>query len=505
MVTKLSDANLEEAINTLFTQPLPDNLASIQVEPTYLINGRIETHSSAAPVESAILSNNAPHTIGSYPLLTGEIALAALASAKAAFPTWSHTPLSERIRAARRFSKQMPSVKVQVVALEMLEVAKSRADCEKEFDRTVQYIDQTCDLLESGWGQTTRTESGITANITRTPHGVMLCMGPYNYPINESLTTIIPSIIMGNTVIAKGARMGMLAMTPLYEVMRKTFPQGVLNYINGDGQTIISPLMQSGELDAFSFIGSCNKYNDIVKQHPHLNRLATNAGLQAKNVGLVLENADMELAAKECVAGSLSYNGQRCTALKLLLVPEQKAAEFQEAYLAQFNNLTFGLPWENPNITPMPHPATIEYLSGILQDATSKGAVILNPHGGITNGTYMHPAILNKVTPEMRIFHEEQFGPIVPIVTYNKVKDAVKIIRASKFGQQASIFTTDNEMAEMITDALSTSVARININMQCQRGPDSFPFGGRSESAVGELSITAALEFASRNYVVARR
>ena len=122
-------------------------------------------------------------------------------------------------------------------------------------------------------------EQGIFAQIRRAPLGVVLCMGPFNYPLNETFTTMIPALIMGNTVILKPAKHGILLLRPLLDAFKKCFPKGVVNTIYGDGKVIITPLMKSGLIDVFAFIGSAKVANIISVQHPKLNRLKTVYGL----------------------------------------------------------------------------------------------------------------------------------------------------------------------------------------------------------------------------------
>jgi glyceraldehyde-3-phosphate dehydrogenase (NADP+) len=169
--------------------------------------------------------------------------------------------------------------------------------------------------------------------------------------------------------------------------------------------------------------------------------------------------------------------------------------------------LRAGLPWaEGVSITPLPEPQRPAYLEALVADAVGKGARVVNPGGGERRGALFTPAVVYPVTPDMRLWQEEQFGPVVPVGTFkDPVREVGAAAMASWSGQQAAVFTKDPSGAEAgpIVDALATIVGRINVNSQCQRGPDSLPFSGRRSSAMGTMSVTEALRAFSVETVVA--
>ncbi len=146
-----------------------------------------------------------------------------------------------------------------------------------------------------------------------------------------------------------------------------------------------------------------------------------------------------------------------------------------------------------------------QYLAELVEDATSQGALIKNARGGSTNGQLYHPALVYPVTPSMRLFHEEQFGPVVPVAEFDQLTEVIDVVKASWNGQQAAVFTSDAVKAAPLVDALSTIVGRVNVNMQCARGPDVFPFSGRRSSAMGTMSTTESLRAFSVETLVAVR
>jgi glyceraldehyde-3-phosphate dehydrogenase (NADP+) len=229
-------------------------------------------------------------------------------------------------------------------------------------------------------------------------------------------------------------------------------------------------------------------------------------GLDAKNPAIVLPDADLELAVAECLQGALTYNGQRCTALKILFVHRSIIDAFLQRMTEGIEALKCGMPWEQGvTITPLPEPEKPAYLAELVQDAQDLGARVMNPGGGISSDSFFYPALLFPVTPPMRVYNEEQFGPVIPVVPFDDIREPIDYVVASNYGQQASIFGQDTGQLAHLVDALVNQVCRININSQCQRSPDSFPFNGRKNSADGTQSVADALRIFSIRIVVAAR
>jgi glyceraldehyde-3-phosphate dehydrogenase (NADP+) len=450
--------------------------------------------------------------IGCYPKLTGKESLEALAAAAKAYDhgrgAWPTMTVQQRIEALADFTFRMEQKKAEVIKLLMWEIGKTRPDSEKEFDRTITYIQDTIEAMKDLDRISSRfvIQGEIIGQIRRAPLGVVLCMGPFNYPLNETFTTLIPALLMGNTVIFKPPKFGVLLFRPLLEAFQKAFPAGVVNTIYGSGSEIISPLMASGEVDSLAFIGTSRVADTIKKQHPKPHRLRTILGLDAKNPAILLPDADLDLAVRECLTGSLTFNGQRCTALKILFVHSSLCAAFLERFSTAVNGLKAGMPWEaGVALTPLPEVDKPKTLGAMLQDALSKGARVVNPNGGFTTETFFHPAVVYPVDASMRLYTEEQFGPLIPVVPFEDIEEPMRYIVESNYGQQVSLFGKDPDTLARLIDPLVNQVCRVNLNSQCQRGPDTFPFTGRKDSAEGTLSVSDALRcFSIRTLVAAK-
>jgi len=483
----------------------------------YLVDGELrQWQGPLAPVLSPVsLKTDAgleSVVLGSTPLMDANTSMTALDAAVKAYDrgqgAWPTMRVVDRIHHVETFLKRMREQRDAVVTLLMWEIGKNLKDSQKEFDRTCDYIVDTINALKELDRRSSRfeLEQDTLGQIRRVPLGVTLCMGPYNYPLNETFTTLIPALIMGNTVVFKPAKFGVLLIRPLLEAFRDSFPAGVINVIYGSGRETVSALMASGKIDVFAFIGTNKAASALKKLHPKPHRLRAALGLDAKNPGIVLPDVNLDNAVSEAITGSLSFNGQRCTALKILFVHENVVGSFLEKFEEKLAQLKPGMPWEpGVSLTPLPEPGKTDYLQGLVDDAVSKGAKVVNEGGGETHQQFFYPAVLYPVSPDMRVYHEEQFGPVVPVVAYRDLETVIEYVLDSDFGQQLSIFGNDSKQVGRLVDAFANQVGRININAQCQRGPDSFPFNGRKNSAEGTLSVDDALRVFSIRTLVATK
>ncbi|MDA7716569.1 NADP-dependent glyceraldehyde-3-phosphate dehydrogenase [Flavobacteriaceae bacterium] len=481
----------------------------------YLIDGIISKwDGNQTNVYSTLLcdkDDKEPYLLGNTPEMSGEYALKALEAAHSAFNfgqgVWPTMKVYERIQCMETFVEKMLTKREEVVKLLMWEIGKNLNDSRKEFDRTVEYIKDT--IVEykriDRKGATFQNKSGVRALIRRGPLGVVLCLGPYNYPLNETFALLIPAIIMGNTTIFKPAKHGVLLIAPLLDAFKESFPPGVVNIVFGRGREIATPIMKSGKIDVLALIGHSSSAISLQDLHPQKNRLRLVLGLEAKNPGIILKDADIESTVKECISGTLSFNGQRCTALKILYVHEDIKEEFLSKFVIAVDELKLGLPWENTLLTPLPEPAKPKYISDLIENAVNLGAKIINKKGGVKQKNFVFPAVLYPVNKDMDVYKEEQFGPVIPIISFTDILTPIKDMSESNYGQQVSIFGKDVDTLGPVIDSMVNLVCRVNLNSACQRGPDIYPFTGRKDSAVATLSVHDALRsFSIRTFVASK-
>ena len=484
-------------------------------QDSYLVNGNLKKwKGDFSPVFSSVSSTEdyKPTFLGEIPSLGQKQALEALDSACSAFDKgkglWPTMRVFDRIKAMENFVREMKEKRELVVKLLMWEIGKNHTDSQKEFDRTVDYIYDTIEAYKQIDRDSAKFQkhSGINAHIRRGPLGVVLCLGPYNYPLNETFCLLIPALIMGNTVIFKPAKYGVLLISPLMQAFKKHFPPGVVNILFGRGRVLATPIMESGKINVLALIGHSSSANSLQEKHPKKNRLRLVLGLEAKNPAIILPDADLNLTIKECINGALSYNGQRCTALKIVYVHKDIKDEFLKKFSNAVDQLKYGNPWEEGvKLTPLPEPNKPNYILDLISDAKEKGASIVNQKGGIQSENYVYPAVLYPVTKEMKVYKEEQFGPVIPVISFSDLNTPLDDMAESNYGQQVSVFGKETERLGPLIDTLVNLVCRVNINSSCQRGPDIYPFTGRKDSAFSTLSVHDALRsFSIRTFVASK-
>jgi glyceraldehyde-3-phosphate dehydrogenase (NADP+) len=263
---------------------IPDvyQIKSLTHQKTYLVSGELKPwKGETSEVYSTISSTKEykPTLLGTIPTLGKKEALEALESACLAYNKgqglWPTMKVVDRIACMEKFVKQMKTKREEVVKLLMWEIGKNLPDSEKEFDRTVDYIYDTIEAYKQLDRRSAKFEKneGVYSHIRRGPLGVVLCLGPYNYPLNETFTLFIPALIMGNAVIFKPAKFGVLLLTPLLEALQNSFPKGVVNIIFGRGRTVATPIMQSGRIDVLALIGNSKSARSADRdgrgQNPH--------------------------------------------------------------------------------------------------------------------------------------------------------------------------------------------------------------------------------------------
>ena len=482
---------------------------------TFLINGVIsDWKGDYSEVHSTILSEkkHTPHKlIGYTPKMDEKHALKALDAADNAYKNgtgkWPTMKVYERINCMQKFVDLMKLRRDEVVKLLMWEIGKNLNDSRKEFDRTVDYINETIKEYKKidRDGAIFHNNSGVRALIRRGPLGVVLCLGPYNYPLNETFALLIPAIIMGNTAIFKPAKHGVLLIAPLLDAFKQSFPPGVVNIVFGRGREMASPIMKTGKINVLALIGHSSSAISLQDLHPQKNRLRLVLGLEAKNPAIILDDADLDLSVNECINGALSFNGQRCTALKIIYVHEKIKEKFLKQFCKKIDDLKLGLPWENTLLTPLPEPDKPKYITDLIEDAKKKGAKVLNQRGGEVTNNFVFPAVLYPANEEMRVYKEEQFGPVIPVISFNKIDVPISFMADSNYGQQVSLFGKSEKKLGPLIDSMVNLVCRVNLNSSCQRGPDVFPFTGRKDSAVATLSVHDALRsFSIRTFVASK-
>nr|GMD27562.1 NADP-dependent glyceraldehyde-3-phosphate dehydrogenase [Ipomoea batatas] len=404
-------------------------------------------------------------------------------NAKAAQKLWAKTPLWKRAELLHKAAAILKEHKAPIAECLVKEIAKPAKDAVTEVVRSGDLVSYTAEegvrilgegkfLVSDSFPGNERTKYCLTSKI---PLGVVLAIPPFNYPVNLAVSKIAPALIAGNSLVLKPPTQGAVAALHMVHCFHLAgFPKGVLSCITGKGSEI----------------------GDFLTMHPGVNSgmVPLQMELGGKDACIVLEDADIDLAAANVVKGGFSYSGQRCTAVKVVLVMESVADALVEKVKAKVAKLTVGAPEDDCDITPVVSESSANFIEGLVMDAKEKGATFCQAYK--REGNLIWPLLLDHVRPDMRIAWEEPFGPVLPVIRINSVEEGIHHCNASNFGLQGCVFTKDINKAILISDAMETGT--VQINSAPARGPDHFPFQGIKDSGIGSQGITNSINMMTK-------
>ena len=455
-----------------------------------LVNGEWKSSEKEITIYSPINQEE----LGTVPAMSQAEVDEAMQAARAALPAWRALSAVERAAYLHKTAAILERDKEEIGTILAKEVAKGIKAAIGEVVRTADLIRYAAEeglritgqAMEGGGFEA--ASKNKLAVVRREPVGVVLAIAPFNYPVNLSGSKIAPALIAGNVVMFKPPTQGSISGLLLAKAFEEAgIPAGVFNTITGRGSEIGDYIIEHKEVNFINFTGSTpigERIGRLAGMRPIMLELG------GKDAALVLEDADLEHAVKQIVAGAFSYSGQRCTAIKRVIVLESVADTLVTLLQAEVAKLTVGDPFDNADITPVIDNASADFIWGLIEDAQEKGAQALTPIK--REGNLLWPVLFDQVTKDMKVAWEEPFGPVLPIIRVVNVEEAIAFANESEFGLQSSVFTNDFKKAFEIAEKLE--VGTVHINNKTQRGPDNFPFLGVKGSGAGVQGIKYSIE-----------
>ncbi|TWT12269.1 NADP-dependent glyceraldehyde-3-phosphate dehydrogenase [Streptococcus sp. sy004] len=433
-------------------------------------------------------------SLGTVPAMSQTEVDQAMAKAREALPAWRALSYVERATYLHKVADILVRDQEKIGAILSKEVAKGYKAAISEVVRTADIIRYAAEegvrlsgeVLEGGSFEAASKKK--IAMVRREPVGLVLAISPFNYPVNLAGSKIAPALIAGNVVMFKPPTQGSISGLLLAEAFVEAgLPAGVFNTITGRGSEIGDYIVEHPAVNFINFTGSTpvgERIGRLAGMRPIMLELG------GKDSAIVLEDADLELAAKHIVSGAFGYSGQRCTAVKRILVIDSVADKLAAFIKAEVEKLSIGMPEEDADITPLIDTASADFIQGLVEDATDKGAKALTEFK--REGNLITPVLFDNVTREMRLAWEEPFGPVLPIIRVSTVEEAIALSNESEYGLQASVFTQNYPQAFAIAEQLE--VGTVHINNKTQRGTDNFPFLGAKKSGAGVQGVKYSIE-----------
>lgn len=458
-----------------------------------LIIGGFSVPGQGEPID--VLNPANLESVASCPVASNEQLDQAVAAAQAAFPTWQKTGHQERRDTLHRIADEIESRCGELARLIVQEQGKPLPLAEFEVMGGVAWtrynadLDIPVELIEE------TDEKRI--ELHRRPLGVVASITPWNWPFMIAIWHIIPALRTGNTVISKPSEFTPLSTIRLVEVINNHVPAGVINIVTG-GPAIGSAITEHAGIQKIIFTGSTATGQSIMRSSAQsLKRLTLELG--GNDAAIVLPGTDVSAVARDVFEAAFLNMGQTCAALKRLYVHESQYREFCNALVKLANEQVVGNGLEEGvTFGPIQNEPQFRKVAALVDDARANGATVLCGGASLEGDGYFYPpTIVADISDGTRLVDEEQFGPVLPIIRYTDVEDALTRANASSVGLGGSVWSSDIAKAEEIASRIQSGVTWVNCHAQIQ--PNT-PFGGCKMSGFGvEFGKDGLLEYTSHH------
>nr|MBK9650911.1 CoA-acylating methylmalonate-semialdehyde dehydrogenase [Bacteroidota bacterium] len=417
----------------------------------------------------------------------------AVTSAKAAFESWSTTPIKERVQIFFRYKTLMEKNIKELAYLVHIENGKTIDEATAEVEKSIELTEFACSMPQLIQGRILEVSRGVECRIDHKPLGVVASIAPFNFPHMVPHWTIPNALVLGNCMILKPSEQVPISSNRIAEMLKEAgLPDGVLNIVNGDKE-MVEAICDHPGIEAVSFVGSTTVAKIVYKRSCNsLKRCVALGG--AKNHLIVMPDAHADMTASNVTASMSGCAGQRCMAASAMV-----AVGPVDHIIAKIcDEARKIIPGQNLGaVISAQAKARIERY---ITEAEKAGAKVLVDGRnykveGKENGFYVGPTVIDFVTPDMAIAKEEVFGPVIAIMRAANVDEALAIENSSPYGNAASVFTQSGGVARYIMEKASAGMIGINIGVPVPREP--FSFGGWNESkfGVGDITGESSIQF----------
>ena len=450
--------------------------------------------------------------IHQVPLASRDTVQKAIDAAKAAFPAWRNTPPAKRAQVLFRFKQLLEQNEQRIVQLISEEHGKTLEDASGELKRGIENVEYATAAPELLKGEYSRNAGpAIDSWSDFQPLGVVAGITPFNFPAMVPLWMYPLAIACGNCFILKPSERDPSSTLLIAELMYEAgLPKGVLNVVHGD-KDAVDALIQAPEVKALSFVGSTPIAEYIYKEGAARGKRVQALG-GAKNHAVLMPDADLDNAVSALMGAAYGSCGERCMAISVAVcVGDQIADALIERLTPQIQSLKVGPgTCKGLDMGPLVTKAALEKVTGYVQDGEAAGAKLVVDGRSLkvadhNNGFFLGGCLFDHVTPEMRIYKEEIFGPVLCVVRVNSLEDAIALINAHEYGNGTCIFTRDGESARLFSDEIEVGMVGINVPLPVPVAYHSF--GGWKRSIFGDLAAYGpdGVRFYTRRKTITQR
>ena len=449
---------------------------------------------SASPRTAPVFNPATGEQAAVVPLSTTAELDAAVAAAKLAFPAWEETPPLKRARFLFNFKRLLDENTSKIAEAISAEHGKTHADAVGEVQRGIEVVDFCCGIPHLLKGEFSRhVGPSIDTHSDHQPLGVCAGITPFNFPAMVPLWMYPVAIACGNTFILKPSEKDPGAAMVVYDLFKQAgFPDGVLNVVHGDKE-VVDAILTHPDIKAVSFVGSTPIAEYVYRTGTHNGKRVQALG-GAKNHMVVMPDADIDKAADALMGAGYGSAGERCMAISVAVpVGEETANRLIETLAPRVRALKVGPATDKEaEMGPLVTKEHLAKVLGYIDSGVKEGAeLVVDGRGfkaqGYENGYFVGGTLFDRVTPEMRIYKEEIFGPVLSVVRAKSYDQAVGLINAHEYGNGTAIFTRDGDAARAFADKIEVGMVGINVPIPVPVAYHSF--GGWKRSLFGDHSI----------------
>ena len=441
-----------------------------------------------------VINPSSEQTIGSVPV-GGEMDVnAAVEGAKSAFPTWSSSSVEERADLLNQLSGVIKDRSEDLANLITSEVGTPIEYSRMAMVGTPRVVTRSYAKILEGFVWEEEVRNSL---VVKEPIGVVAMITPWNFPLHQIIGKVAPALAAGCTMVLKPSKEAPLNAFALADIMDDIgLPSGVFNLVSGHGREIGETMSSHPGVDMVSFTGSTNagvRVSELAA--PTVKRVTLELG--GKSANIILDDADIPRAASSAIYACFGNSGQECSALTRLLIPEDSRDEVIDVISSKIGRYTVGDPMEEGvRCGPLVSKRQQESVSSFISSGIEEGATLVAGGEGFPDGLecgfYVKPTVFADVTPDMTIFREEIFGPVLSITTYSSEDEAIELANDSEYGLSGGVWSGDEERAIRVARRIRTGQVSINggaFNVTA-------PFGGYKRSGLGrELGVHGLEEF----------
>jgi succinate-semialdehyde dehydrogenase / glutarate-semialdehyde dehydrogenase len=417
------------------------------------------------------------------------------------YPAWRRTAMTERADILRRVARLFQDRSAELSAIVTREMGKTTAEAQGELEFTVSiyhyYADHAADLLKD---EPLHSNTPGTAWVRKSPIGALLGIMPWNYPYYQVARLAAPNLMIGNTIVLKHAPQCPESALAMEQIFREAgLPaDAYINVFASNEQA--AEMIADPRIAGVSVTGSDRAGSAVAATAgQHLKKVVLELG--GSDAFIVLDGADLPSVAKAAAAARMQNGGQGCSSSKRMIVTDDVYDEFMSEFTAAMSGYTTGDPTDPATAYgPLSSERAARNLMDQINDAMSKGATVhLGGHRLDRPGAFVEATVLSGVTPEMRAYHEELFGPAAVVYKVSSAEEAVKLANSSAYGLGSAVFSSNEALALDVADRLDVGMVWIN---QREGGGPELPFGGTKRSGIGrELGPAGIDEFVNKKLI----